>query len=284
MTATHIVDVGAENFHEVVLEGSKKAPVVIDFWAPWCAPCRALKPVLEKLAHEYAGKFTLAKINSDENQELAAEFGVRGIPAVKAVVDGQLVDEFTGALPESQVRAFIERVVPSPSELMRKQAREMMASGSDAQALGLLDQALALDPRNESAKLDKLEALLRLERIDEAKALLDALHPLTLQDPRLAPLKARIEFADGGTVDADALRARIEHNPADLDARLELARHCARVHEFEPALQQLIEIVRRDRKFGNDAGRRTMLEIFNLLGSDHELVSTYRRMLASALY
>lgn len=283
MTA-NAIDVGTENFHEVVLEGSKKAPVIIDFWAPWCAPCRALKPILEKLAHEYAGKFTLVKINSDENQELAAEFGVRGIPAVKAVVDGRLVDEFTGALPESQVREFIERVVPSPSELMRKQARELMGSGADAQALALLDQALALDARNENAKVDKLEALVRLERIDEARALLDSLHPLTLDDPRVAPLKARIEFAAGGAVDADMLKSRIEKDPADLDARLELARHHARIREFEPALQQLLEIVRRDRKFGDDAGRRTMVEIFNLLGTDHELVSKYRRMLASALY
>jgi putative thioredoxin len=284
MTPSNSIDVGVENFQEVVLEGSRNAPVVIDFWAPWCAPCRALKPILEKLAHEYAGKFTLVKINSDENQELAAEFGVRGIPAVKAVVDGRLVDEFTGALPESQVREFIERVVPSPSELLRKQARELMGSGADAQALALLDQALALDARNENAKVDKLEALVRLERIDEARALLDSLHPLTLDDPRVAPLKARIEFAAGGAVDADILKARIEKDPADLDARLELARHHARIREFEPALQQLLEIVRRDRKFGDDAGRRTMVEIFNLLGTNHELVSKYRRMLASALY
>ena len=283
MNATITVDVSAENFQEVVLEGSKKAPVIIDFWAPWCAPCRALKPILEKLAHEYAGKFTLAKINSDENQELAAEFGVRGIPAVKAVVDGQLVDEFTGALPESQVRAFIERIVPSPSELIRRQAQDLMASAAYAQALPLLERALALDPGNETAKIDKLEALVHLERTDEAKALLEAVHPLT-EDPRIAPLKARIEFAAVDAVDPDALEARIEKNPADLEARLEIARHHVRAQDFEAALQQLLEIVRRDRKFGDDAGRKTMLEIFNLLGADHDLVSRYRRMLASALY
>ena len=283
MTAPNAIDVSAENFHEVVLEGSKKAPVIIDFWAPWCAPCRALKPILEKLAHEYAGKFTLAKINSDENQELAAEFGVRGIPAVKAVVDGQLVDEFTGALPESQVRAFIERVVPSPSELVRKQAQALLASAAYAQALPLLEQALTLDPGNEIAKVDKLEALVHLERTDEAKAMLAALHPLT-EDPRIAPLKARIGFAAGDAVDSNVLRARIEQNPADLEARLEIARHHVRAQEFEPALEQLLEIVRRDRKFGDDAGRRTMLEIFSLLGADHDLTSRYRRMLASALY
>lgn len=282
--AAHAIDVSVDNFHEVVLEGSKTAPVVIDFWAPWCAPCRALKPILEKLADEYAGKFTLAKINSDENQELAAEFGVRGIPAVKAVVDGQLVDEFTGALPESQVRAFIERVVPSPAELLRKQARQMLDAGMASQALDLLGEALALDPRNAAAKIDRLEALVRLDRIAEARAALDELDPLTLEDPRVASLKAHIGFSSGDAVDPALLIAGIAENPADLGARLELARHHARLGEHEPALQQLLEIIRRDRKFGDDAARKTMLEIFHLLGADNELVGKYRRMLAAALY
>lgn len=284
MAAENVVDVGAENFQQVVLEGSHDAPVIIDFWAPWCAPCRALGPVLEKLAREYAGKFTLAKINSDKNQELAAEFGVRGIPAVKAVVDGQLVDEFTGALPESQVRAFIERVVPSPAELLRRQALQRMDQGNDLEALDLLDQALALDAKNSAAKVDKLEALVRLDRIDAAKALLDTLDPFAGDDPRVANLKARIGFASEGSVDPDMLRTRIEKNSGDLDARLALARHHVRVLDFEPALEHLLEVVRRDRKFRDDAGRRTMLEIFNLLGADHALVGKYRRMLAAALY
>ncbi|MPZ46669.1 MAG: tetratricopeptide repeat protein, partial [Betaproteobacteria bacterium] len=167
---SHSVDVNADNFGQVVLEGSKTAPVVIDFWAPWCAPCRALKPVLEKLAAEYAGKFTLAKINSDENPELAANMGVRGIPAVKAVVNGELADEFVGALPESQVRAFIERIVPSPSALAASQARDMMSSGRYADALVQLDKALGLDPRNEPAQVDRLEVLVKLGRLDEARA------------------------------------------------------------------------------------------------------------------
>lgn len=283
MTAS-IVDVGTENFHDVVIEGSKKAPVIIDFWASWCAPCRALAPILEKLAREYDGKFTLAKIDSDANQELAAELGVRGIPAVKAVVDGRLVDEFTGALPESQVRAFIERVIPSPSELMRRQAHELMASGQHAPALDALDRALTLDPRNEAAKIDKLEALVRLERLDEAKAQLADLDPLSLDEARVATLKAQIGFASGGGADADALADRIGRDPADLDARVALARHYARAGAYEPALDQLLEVVRRNRKFGDDAGRRTMLEIFDLLGADHALVGKYRRLLAAALY
>jgi putative thioredoxin len=282
--AAHSIDVNGENFRQVVLEGSKTAPVVIDFWAPWCAPCRALKPVLEKLAAEYAGKFTLAKINSDENPELAASMGVRGIPAVKAIVDGELADEFVGALPESQVRAFIERVVPSPSARAAAEARAIMAAGNYADALGKLDAALALDPRNESAQIDKLEALVKLARLDDARAVLDGLGPLALQDARVAALRAQLEFADVPTEDLMSMERRIAADAGDLDARLKLARHHAHAGAYEPALQQLIEIVRRDRKFGDDAGRKTMIEIFNLLGPGNPLVARYRRELSAALY
>jgi len=282
--ATHSIDVDSANFQQVVLEGSKQAPVVIDFWAPWCAPCRALKPVLEKLAAEYAGKFTLAKINSDENPDLAAQFGVRGIPAVKAVVDGELVDEFTGALPESQVRAFVERILPTPSSIARKEARALLDSGQAAAALTMLDDALALDPRNEAAKVDKLETLIALERTADARALLDDLNLLTLNDPRVAILKAKLTFSDSSDEDSDALAERIRKNTKDLDARLALARQHVRAGNYEPALEQLLEIIRQDRKFGDDVGRRTMLEVFNLLGGGNALVGDYRRKLASALY
>ena len=278
------IDVHSGNFREVVLEGSKRTPVVIDFWAPWCAPCRALKPVLEKLAAEYGGRFTLAKINSDENPELAASMGVRSIPAVKAVVDGRIVAEFVGALPESQVRAFIERILPSPSEIAAAKGEELLAAGRHAEALQAFEEAVALDARNEDARIGQLEALVRLGRHDEARSVLNELSPLALEKPRAAALKAELGFAADSTVDAAALERRIAANPADLEARLELARHYAHARHYEPALEQLLEIVRRDRKFGDDAGRRTMIEIFNLLGADHPLVARYRRELSAALY
>jgi putative thioredoxin len=280
----HAIDVTSANFRPVVLDGSHSAPVIIDFWAPWCAPCRVLKPILEKLADEYAGRFTLAKINSDENPDIAAQFAVRGIPAVKAVVDGTLVDEFTGALPESQVRAFIERVLPSPSELVRKEARILMDRGDTAEALDKLDRALTLDPRNEAARVDKLETLVALGRIDAARELINSLNPRTLDEPRVATLRAKLEFAGGASEDHTTLVNRIAQNPDDLHARLALARNFVTTQQYEQALEQLIEIIRKDRKFGDDAGRRTMLDVFNLLGNQGELVSKYRRMLSSALY
>lgn len=282
--SNHGIDVDASNFKEVVLDGSRTAPVVIDFWAPWCAPCRALKPILEKLAEEYGGRFTLAKINSDENPDLAARFGVRGIPAVKAVVDGTLVDEFVGALPESQVRAFIERVLPTPSETLRIEAGALRLQGHPLEALATLKHALELDPRNEVAAIDQLELLVELGRIDEAREVLDALGPLAADDPRVTTLKARIAFAAAPEGEPELLRQRIARDGDDLQARLALARHHVHAKAYEQALDQLLEIIRRDRKFENDIGRRTMLEVFNLLGPEHDIVSKYRRLLASALY
>jgi putative thioredoxin len=284
MANAHSVEVTAENFREVVLEGSKSAPVVIDFWAPWCAPCRALKPILEKLAAEYGGKFTLATINSDENKELAAKMGVRSIPAVKAVVDGELADEFAGALPESQVREFIERILPSPSALALKEGHERIAAGEHDNALAAFDRALEFDARNEPARIGRLEALVRLGRLDEARKALEALGLLSLEDSNVAALKAELDFAAEPKADALTLEGRIETDPNDLEARLAFARHHAHARAYEPALEQLIEIVRRDRKFGDDAGRKTMVELFNLLGPDHPLVGRYRRLLSAALY
>lgn len=282
--SAYSVDVGADSFKEVVLEGSKKTPVIIDFWAPWCAPCRALKPVLEKLADEYGGRFVLAKINSDENQEIAASLGVRSIPAVKAIVNGKLADEFVGALPESQVKAFIDRLLPSPSDLMCKEAGDLIAAGRNDDALALLDQALSVNPKNEAARVGKVEALLALNRVDEARAEFAVLNTVHIDDNRVSVLKARLAFAGQPSEDPVQLEARIAANPKDLDARLRLARHYVQKQAYEPALEHLMEIVRTERKFGDDAGRKTMIEVFNLLGGQGDVVSKYRRLLASALY
>lgn len=281
---TFSIDVGQHNFREVVLEGSKRTPVVIDFWAPWCGPCQALKPILEKLAAEYAGRFILAKVNSDENQDIAASFGVRGIPAVKAVVDGKLVDEFVGAQPESQVRAFIDRILPSPADLECKRAAQLVADGKPEEAAALLQQLVEQHPRHARARVTWVEALLALDRTQEARTAFEPLLHTGSDDAQIRELKARLEFAGTGSGDSASLESRIEANPGDMEARLELARTLVKQQAYEPALAQLLEIVRRDRKFGDDIGRKTMIEVFNLLGGQGELVGTYRRLLSSALY
>ena len=281
------LDVGAADFQENVIAASQRIPVLVDFWAEWCAPCRTLKPILEKLAAEYGGRFLLAKLNSDQNQELAARFGVRGIPNVKAFVNGQMVDEFTGALPEAQIRAFIDRLLPSPTDPLRVAAQEARARGDTEVASSLLADALQLDPTNEAAQFDLAEIHLDQRRADAAQAILDPLEHQARDTARLAALQARLKLVLAGAgADPAALTGRIAANPGDLDARLQLAHALALGHDYRPALEQLLEIVRRDRKWQDEAARKAMLELFALLGSDahyDDLVREFRIQLARTL-
>jgi len=283
----HAFDVSTAEFQEKVVAASQHVPVLVDFWAEWCAPCRQLKPVLEKLAAEYGGRFLLAKVNSDQNQELAGRCGVRGIPNVKAFVGGHLVDEFTGALPEAQVRAFIDKLLPSPAEPLRIAAQEARASGEAELALSLLDDALQADPANDTVQLDMAEIRIDVGQLDAARALLDTLEHKTRDGARLQALQARLKLlAAGGGADTAALQARLAANGDDLDARLQLANALALKGDYRAALEHLLAIVRRDRKWQDEAARKAMLDLFTLLGGDaqfDDLVREFRIALARTL-
>jgi putative thioredoxin len=284
------VDVGRHNFDEVVLRGSATRPVLVDFWAPWCAPCRALAPVLEKLAAEFAGRFTLAKLNTDAEPELAGQYGIRGIPDVKAFVDGKVVDGFTGALPERALRDFLERVIPSPAAPLAATAAARLAAGDAAGALATFDDALALDPDGEAVLLGRVEALLALGRHEIAAATLadvedprrTRLRPVK-DERRLAALKARVVLGAAGGADLDALAAAAARQPVDCAAKLAYADALAAAGDYARALPELLAIVATDRKFDEDVGRRRMLTIFDALGGDHDLVRRYRRELAGVI-
>ena len=281
------LDVGSADFQDKVLAASHHAPVLVDFWAEWCAPCRILKPILERLAAEYGGRFILAKLDSDRNQEIAARYGVRGIPNVKAFVNGEMVDEFTGALPEAQIRAFIDGLLPSPAEPLRVAAREARGRGEAEVACSLLVDALQLDPANETVQFDLAEIHLDQKRPDAAQAMLDALAHRAKDMARLGALQARLKLvAAGAGADPAALAARIAANAGDLDARLQLAHALALAHDYRPALEQLLEIVRRDRQWQDQAARKTMLDLFTLLGGNaqyDDLVREFRVQLARTL-
>jgi putative thioredoxin len=279
-------DVSQADFEEQVVAASFKHPVVIDFWAPWCAPCKVLKPILEKLADEYDGKFKLAKVNSDENQEIAARYAVRGIPSVKAMVDGQIVNEFTGALPESSVREWLDKIIPSPAEELRREAQRMVDADDLDGALQKLAEAARLEPNNEVVRVDSAEILLAQGNADEAQRLLDTLRDIDiLKDARVLQLKAQVRLAEmkeEGEGEA-SLAAAIAANENDLEARLKLANVLIAANRAAEGMDQLLEIVRRDRKFRDDIGRKMLLDVFNLLGGQGELVATYRRKLAVLL-
>lgn len=278
-------DVTSADFDQKVLALSHKVPILVDFWAPWCAPCRGLKPVLEKLAEEFQGRFLLAKINSDENQELAARYGVRSIPNVKAFASGVPVDEFLGALPEGRVREFIEKLIPSIAEPLFRKAQDARSRGDGDATRKLLLEAIALDPRHEAARLDLVELLADAGELEQAHRLLDELDDRARDGARATALRARLTLAENAPDESTIadLEAEVARNPDDPAARLVLANSLVAKQDFSAALEHLLELVQRDRNFGEDAARRTMIQIFDLLGSDHDLVRRYRRELAAAL-
>jgi putative thioredoxin len=283
----HAYDVSIADFDTKVLAASQSVPVIVDFWAPWCQPCRILKPVLEKLAAEFGGRFILAKVNSDENQELSQRYGVRGIPAVKAFLGGQLVDEFTGALPEGQIREFLARLIPSPAEPLRQEALAAYARGDLEIARKTMADAINLDPANDTAYLDFVEMSIAAQAFDEAKELLDVIADRARDQNRVASLQAQLQLASAGKgVDAAALEAQLAASPDDHDARLQLANALALTRDYRGALTNLLEIVRRDRKWNEEAGRKGMLNLFTLLAAQpqyDDLVREFRVALSRTL-
>ena len=260
MSNEHVIAVDEEDFEGRVVEASRSAPVVVDFWAGWCQPCLVLGPVLERLAGEYGGRFTLAKVDVDANQELAARFGIRGIPAVKAFRDGQVAAEFVGVQPEDVIRRFLDVVVPSPAD---ERVAEARASASPDRAEAGFREALALDPSNAGAAAGLARLLLDRGEVDEARALLASI----AADEAVRRLQAEVDLREAGG------------EPGELAA----AARVALSGDHRQALEQLLAMVGGDHGRGDEA-RRLMLGVFDLLGDDDPLTREFRGRLATALF
>ncbi|TCT24132.1 thioredoxin [Thiobaca trueperi] len=281
-----VVTVTTQNFQSLVLDGSFERPVLVDFWADWCAPCRALMPLLAKLAEEYGGRFLLAKVNTEEEQALAAQFGIRSLPTVQLFKSGRVIDQFMGALPELQVREFLDRHLPRLSDGLLAQARGLLAAGELDAAQSLIEQARSQDPANARLVLAEIQLTAARGAINQALADLDRLPIELAHDPEANALRGQLRFAsalEGAPAAAD-LTTRLATDPRDSEARYQLAAHHALHGNYAEALALLLELMKRDRAFADDAGRKGMLAIFDLLGGQGELVASYRAKMMSALY
>lgn len=284
--STHIAAVTAADFERIVIQGSFERPVLVDFWADWCAPCRQLMPILSRLAEEFKGQFFLAKVDTEAEQALAAQFGIRSLPTVQLFKDGQAVDQFMGALPEGQIREFLSRHISRASDRLLEQARQAIATGDLTAAAALVDRAERDDPDNSRVFIAKVQ--LKAAEGDAQGALELLEHtPLDLAtDPELAALRGRLAFsaAVADAPSAEALKATLETNPGDSAARYQLAAHQVLAGDNEAALENLLRLLKQDRQYGDDAARKGMVAIFDLLGGSGELVSRYRAKMLSSLY
>ena len=272
-------DIGQQAFGIEVLQRSHEVPVVVDFWADWCGPCKMLGPVLERAAADHQGSLELVKVDVDHNPALAAQFGIQSIPTVLAFKDGRPAARFTGALPEDAVRRWVAALLPTDIDRRMDQARDAVLEGDELRAEALFRRVLDEAPDHPDAGTGLASLLIARGDTAEALILLGKL-ARSAEVERLEGA-ARLAAAQGG--DLHALEARLSADPSDLRARIELGKALAARHEYEPALDHLLAVVKAGGET-RETARQAMVDVFGVLGVAHPLAIAYRRALASALY
>ncbi len=284
----YIFEATPQNFQQLVLESSYQVPVFVDFWADWCQPCKALLPIMTKLVNEFKGAFIIVKVNTDQHQQLAAQFNVRNLPTVKIFKQGRVVDEFMGVLPESEIRQFIMRHRTRRTEPYRQQALSLYDNGDTDAAINLMQQVLQHEPDFYEAVVDLATIYIDQGRLTDADQLVktipaDALEPEILKqlqnEIRLGMLKS-----EAGQVDTQQWEQRLAANPDDLEAMLALAKLKIAMGDIEGGLDLYFTVHRKNSSFQDGAGKKGLLETFELIGSANPLVKRYRNKMFSLLY
>lgn len=284
-----VKDGSTASFMADVIEASMQVPVIVDFWAPWCGPCKTLGPALEKAVRLAGGLVRLVKINVDENQDLAAQMNVRSVPSVFGFRQGRPVDGFAGAVPDSQIKSFIERLTGGakpPLEEALETAREALDAGDAAGASQVFAQILAHDPAHPGAVAGMIRCLVATGDLKQAREAVGRLPAELVANGEVAAAISALDLAEqaGGAGDIGAFRARLEANPKDHQARLDLAMALYAGGRAEAAIEELLELIRRDRAWNEEAGRKQLVKLFDALGPTHPLTAAGRRRLSSILF
>jgi len=275
-----------QNFTTEVLEKSNQVPVLVDFWASWCAPCKMIEPVLEKLVEEYQGQFILAKVDTDDQQQLAGQYAIRGIPALKLFRHGEVVEETSGVQSENVLRQMIDKYRERPADKLRNQADLANVAGNSLEAISLLEQARELEPDYYPVTFELAKLFIEQEKFAEAEQLIKALPANIRLEAEVNELQSHLTFSKlaAESPALDTLEATLATEPDNLMVRYQLSAKKVTTGEYEVAIQHLLEIMRKSRAFEDDAGRKGLLALFTLLGNQGPLVNNYRKKMLSLIY